>query len=74
MQYARMGLLYVGKPMKCIIWLKSLLQPVIVQESTRTFYLRAFCGSKLGGLKELRNDILSHFFDGLNFGLSDGKP
>ena len=25
-------------------------------------------------LKELRHDILSHFFDGLNYGLSAGKP
>ena len=25
-------------------------------------------------LKELRHDILSHFFDGLNYGVSVGKP
>ena len=25
-------------------------------------------------LKELRHDILSHFFDDLNYGLSGGKP
>ena len=25
-------------------------------------------------LKELRHDILSHFFDDLNYGLSVGKP
>ena len=25
-------------------------------------------------LKELRHDILCHFFDGLNYGLSAGKP
>ena len=29
---------------------------------------------KTNALKELRHDILSHFFDGLSHGLSVGKP
>ena len=30
--------------------------------------------SSEGGLRELSHDILSHFFDGLNYGSSIGKP
>ena len=30
--------------------------------------------SSIRGLKELRHDFLSHFFDGLNCGSSVGKP
>ena len=36
--------------------------------------LSLLCLLKMGLLKELRHDILSHFFDGLNYGLSAGKP